>query len=113
MRDELSDACAFLRGEVQRDLPWVALELLQDSLAGYAEDVMYFVNLVELVVTWEEREQTQNFEEHAAHPPYVHLVVIVAVREEALRRAVPPSRDILLTVRGAYGEGLFRVDALA
>ena len=57
---------------------------------------MDFMDLVELVISGEQREETQNFKEHAAHPPDVHFVVVVAVGEQALGRPVPARRNVLL-----------------
>jgi hypothetical protein len=55
-------------------------------------------------LTWEEREEADDLEEDAADAPHVHLVRVVAVREQALGRAVPARGDVL-RVR------LLRVDA--
>lgn len=57
-------------------------------------------------LTWEEREEADDLEEDAADAPHVHLVRVVAVREQALGRAVPARGDVL-RVR------LLRVDAAA
>jgi hypothetical protein len=37
------------------------------------------MNLVQLIVSWEEWEETEYFEEYSSDSPYVHLVAIVAV----------------------------------
>ena len=65
---------------------------------------MNFVYLVKLVVAWEKWEQREYFEVNAAHSPVVHFVIIVAVGEQTLRRAVPTRADILC-------EGRLGVDA--
>ena len=56
---------------------------------------MYLVHLVELVVARKEREEGKDFEVDTSHSPVVHLVIIVAIREQALGRPVPASRDVL------------------
>ena len=40
---------------------------------------MNFVHLIEFIVAWEERKESEHFEVDAPHSPVVHLVVIVAV----------------------------------
>lgn len=82
------------------------LELLQQRVRRRAKDVMNFVNLIELVVAREQRAQSKHLEEDAADSPVVHLVVVVAVSQQALRRPVPPGRDVLCERR-------LRVDSAA
>jgi hypothetical protein len=52
------------------------------------------MNLIQLIVPWEQREKGQNLKEYTSNAPVVHLVVIVAICEEAFRRSVPSSRYI-------------------
>ena len=61
---------------------------------GGSENVVYFMNLVELVLAWEQWEQTEDLEEYASHAPNVHFVVVVAFCEEALGGSVPSGGDI-------------------
>lgn len=56
---------------------------------------MDLVNLVKLIVAWEQGEEGQDFEVDAADTPVVHLLVVVAVSEQALWGSVPPSGDVL------------------
>ena len=64
---------------------------------------MDFMDLVELVVAWEERKEGQDLKVDAAYAPVVHLVIVVPVCEEALGWAVPTRADVLC-------EGWLRVD---
>lgn len=73
----------------------VLLEHVERFLRRSAQNVMNFVDLVQLIVAREEWEQRQNFKENTTHTPNVHLVTVVAVRHQALRRSVPASRDVL------------------
>ena len=73
----------------------IPLEPLQDVLLGRAEHVVDLVDLVELVLAREQGEQRKDLEEDAAHAPHVHLVVVVALGEQALGRPVPPGGDVL------------------
>lgn len=73
----------------------VLLEFLEERIFGRPDDVVDLVNLVQLVVAREERVERNDLEEHAADAPQVHLVAIVAVGQQALRRAVPPRADVL------------------
>lgn len=52
---------------------------------------MNFVNLVKLIVAREEWEEREHFKKNASHSPIVHLVIIISISEETLRRAIPPS----------------------
>ena len=56
---------------------------------------MYLVDLVKLVIARKKRKKGQNLEVDTAHPPVVHLVIIIAVREQTFRRPIPSSTDIL------------------
>lgn len=82
------------------------LHLGQQVRRRGAQDVVDLLDLIQLVGPREEREQGHDLEEHAAHAPHVHLVVVVAVREQALRGSVPARGDVLRV-------GLFAVDAPA
>ena len=83
-------------GKIEFDMGiLVSFESLQDSFMGCSENVVYFMNLIELVLAWEQWEETQDFEENAAHSPDVHFVVVVALGEETLRGSVPSGGDIL------------------
>jgi hypothetical protein len=82
------------------------LELFEELVRRRAEDVMNFVDLVELVVAREERKQGEHFKIDAANAPVVHLMIIVAVSQQALGRSVPPGGDVL-------SEGRLRIDASA
>lgn len=73
----------------------IFLEAVKELLWRCAEYIMNFVDLVELVVSWEQRKEAQNFEEDAANSPDVHFVTVVAVGHEALGCAVPSGRDVL------------------
>ena len=67
---------------------------------------MDLVNLIYLIISREEGEKRDDFEEDAADTPKVHLVAVVAIGEEALWCPVPPGGDVLCI-------GLLRVDSSA
>mmetsp|Transcript_49067 Transcript_49067/g.118233 ORF Transcript_49067/g.118233 Transcript_49067/m.118233 type:complete len:227 (+) Transcript_49067:799-1479(+) len=105
--DELGEARALLVREVEVDVRvGVLLELGQRVGRRRADDVVNLVDLVELVGAGEEGVEGEHLEHDAAHPPHVHLVVVEAVGQQALGRAVPAGRDVL-------GVRLLRVDAAA
>jgi len=64
------------------------------------------MNLIQFVITRKQREQRNNFEEDAANAPIVHLVIVVAIGKQTLRRSVPPGADVLC-------EGQLRIDPSA
>lgn len=78
---------------------------------------MYFVDLVELVVTGEQRKQRKNLEENAADSPDVHLVAVVTIGHQALGRTIPARRDILgkrrLTVQTPAATKVSQFDRIA
>ncbi len=103
MGDEFLYSGSVLRREVHLHLSRVAalspsllLKFLEYFVRRRAKHIMYFLDLVNLVIPWEESKEREHLEEHAAHPPHIHFVVIVAISEQALRRAIPSGRDILL-----------------
>ena len=64
---------------------------------------MDLMHLVQFVIAREEGEERQNFKVDAPHAPIVHLMIVVAVRQQALGRTIPSRANIL-------GEGWLRVD---
>lgn len=96
MWDQLADACTFLWGEVELHVGGEAFEVVENLSRRGSQNVVNFVHLVKLVVARKEWEETEDFEEHAADSPNVHLVVVVAVRQQTLGRPVPPRRYVLL-----------------
>ena len=52
------------------------------------------VDLVKLIVSREQGEEREHFEEHTSHSPNVHFVVVVAICEQTLRRSVPSCRYV-------------------
>jgi hypothetical protein len=56
---------------------------------------MNFMYLIKLVISREEREEWEDLKEDTADAPVVHFVIIVAIREQALRRSVPPRGNVL------------------
>lgn len=70
------------------------LKFVQELLRRCTQYVVNFVDLIEFVVSWEERKQGQDLEENAADSPDVHFVAIVAICHEAFRCSIPTSRYI-------------------
>lgn len=66
------------------------LKLCKQNIVRSPQYVMYFVNLIKFIVAWEERKQRKYFEKDTAHAPVVHLMVIVAICEQAFWRTIPP-----------------------
>ena len=56
---------------------------------------MNFVDLIELVVAWEQWVQGEYFEEDAANAPNIHFVAIVTICHEALWGTIPARRNVL------------------
>ena len=104
MRDQLLNAHEFALREVQLHVGRHLLELVNELLRRRAQDVVYLVDLVELIFTGKEWVERQDFKKYAPHAPNVHFVTVVAIRHQALRRAVPPRTDVLCI-------GLLAVDA--
>lgn len=84
----------------------VLLEVVEEALVRRAKNVVDLVHLVDFIVAGEQREERDDFEEDAANAPQVHLVTVIAVREEALGRTIPTRRNV-------FRVWLFRVDATA
>jgi hypothetical protein len=53
------------------------------------------VHLIQFIVTWEQGEEREDFKIDAADSPIVHLMIVIAISEQTLRRSVPPCADIL------------------
>ena len=73
----------------------VLLKGVQGLLWRRPQYVVYFMDLVQLVIAGEKREQGENFEEDTADSPYIHLVAVVSVGHEALRRSIPSRGNVL------------------
>ena len=95
VRNELCDAGALLPREVELHVRGDPLELFKQFWCWSAKYVVNFVNLVKLIVAWKERKECQYFKVDASNAPIVHLVIVVAISEQALGRPVPPRRDVL------------------
>jgi len=106
VRDQLLNAHEFALREVQLHVGRHLLELVNELLGRRAQDVVDLVNLVELIFTGKEWVERQDFKKYAPHAPNVHFVTVVAIRHQALRRAVPPGRNVL-------SEGRFVVESPA
>ena len=106
VRKQLLDSSTLLFFEVELHVGCHFCEFVQQSLVWRTQDVMDFVNLVHFVVAGEQREQSQHLEVDTAHAPVVHLVVVIPISHQTLRRAVPTRRDVLR-------EGRLRVNAPA
>lgn len=52
-------------------------------------------DLIELIIAWKEWIERDDFKKDATHSPQVHLVAVVAVCQQALRRSVPSRTDVL------------------
>ena len=56
---------------------------------------MNLMNLVQLIGSWKQRRKSENFKEYTTDTPVVHLMIVVAISQEALRWSVPSRGDIL------------------
>ena len=96
MRDQVPDAGSPAVWEVEFNVSvLVPLEPPQNVFLRGPQDVVDFVDLVQLIFAWEERKQTQDLEKDASDAPDVHFVVVVAFREQAFGRSVPSGGDVL------------------
>ena len=68
----------------------ILLKGVKDLLRRSPKNVVYFVNLVQLVITWKQWEKGEDLEKDATDSPDVHLVSVVAVCHQAFRCPVPP-----------------------
>ena len=55
------------------------LKLIEQLLLWCSEYIVDFVNLVQLIGTWEQWCQREHFEKDAANTPVVHFVVVIAI----------------------------------
>ena len=93
--NQLCNARAILVSEIELHVRSDSLELRQKFGARRPQNVMNFVNLVKLVVSGEQGKQGKDLKVHAANAPIIHLVIVVAVGEQALGWAVPSRANIL------------------
>ena len=56
MRYELGDPSTFLRRKIKANLSGISLELVKYSCTRHTQDIVDFVDLVELIIPWEERK---------------------------------------------------------
>ena len=104
--DQFGNADELLMGKFQFHVRCDFLEFVKQLLGRRAQDVMNFVDLVELVFARKQRKQRQHFEEHTPSAPDVHFVSVVPVGHQALGGAVPARADV-------FGQGWFVVEAAA
>jgi hypothetical protein len=58
------------------------------------------MDLIKFILAWEQRLFGDEFEEHTAETPNVHLLIIIAVSHEALGSTIPPGGDVVSIGRG-------------
>lgn len=90
LRNQLRQASALLLWKVELHVARHLLKLVQKLLLRRSNNIMNFVDLVEFVGTREERRECQNFKEDTADAPVVHLVIVVSISQQTLRRSIPP-----------------------
>ena len=59
-----------------------------------ANNIMNFIELIQFILSWKEWLKSQHLEEDAADCPIIHFVVVIAIREQTLWRAVPNGANI-------------------
>lgn len=79
VRYELRNSSVFLRREVKLHVSCMLLKSFKQSRIRRSEDVMNFVNLIQLIGAWEDGEKRENLEEHTANAPDIHLIPVVPV----------------------------------
>lgn len=55
-----------------------------------------------MALTWEQRVQRHNLKHDTAHPPHVHLVIVVAVSQQALGGTVPAATHMCTACRKTH-----------
>ena len=65
--------------EIKFHMRCIFLKVIEQRFVGTAQDIVDFMNLIDFVVTGEQRKQRDNFEQDAANTPEVHLVTVVAI----------------------------------
>ena len=77
---------------------------------------MDLVHLVDLIISWKQREERYHLEKDTAYSPKIHLVTIIAVCEQAFRSTVPAGRDVfciwLLRVYSSAGSKVCQLDVI-
>lgn len=81
---------SFLLWKVEFHVACNFLELVEELFIWSSDNVMNFVYLVKLISSWEKRSQRQYFKEYTSNSPVVHLVIIVAICQQAFRWSIPP-----------------------
>jgi hypothetical protein len=56
---------------------------------------MDLVDLVELVISWEQWAEREDFVHNTADAPYVHFVTVIAIGQQTLWGSVPSGGDVL------------------
>ena len=94
----------------------VLLEGVKDLLWRCTEDVVYFVNLIKLIITGKQREQRKHLEEDATDTPDIHFVPVVAICHKAFWCTIPPRRDVLrqrrLTIEASAAAKVSKFDCV-
>ena len=95
----------------------VLLKGVKDLLWGCTEDVVYFVNLIQLIITGKQREEREHLEEDATDTPDIHFVPVVAICHKAFWCTIPPRRNVLrqrwLTIEASAAAKVSKFDCVA
>ena len=71
------------------------LKLFKKFLRRGSEYIMNFVHLIKFVISGKQGEQSQDFKIYTTYPPVIHLMVVVAIGQQTLRRPIPSGGYIL------------------
>lgn len=95
VRDHFGKALPLLFWKVDFHMRGMLPEEVEDLLARGANYIVDLIDLVEFIVTGEQRTEGENLVHDAAYAPDIHFVAVVAVGQKALRSSVPTRGDVL------------------
>ena len=81
--------------EIYLHMSCMSPEIIKDFLRGSSKHFMDLVNLVELVISWKQRTEGEDFVHNATNAPDIHFVTVIAICQKTLWCSVPSGRNIL------------------
>jgi len=95
MRYLMSKSFELLRFEIDLHVGCMLAKVFQYLIIWGSDTIMYLVDLIELIVSWEQWTERKYLVHDTTHSPDVHFVTVVAIGEQAFRCSIPPGRDVL------------------
>ena len=79
VRYQLNDTGSFNNWEIKLHMSSVLLEVVEQRFFRRSQNVVYFMDLVNFIVSRKQREERDDFEKDTSEAPHVHFITIISI----------------------------------